>query len=197
MVNIDKFIRDLKTFSDTELVTLAKYYRLQYPSANFYQKLAEKIIAEHQIKASMPNGLTGIKDTDMEILLNLSDDDLAAACRTNKEVSKICNDDYFWTLRFKKYLGVDPQNIDVRTLYSYIKNFKSPQNDDCEMPYAKLYKPLEYTQLLAVEEYPWNIRYFYNPSEKVKMTAFQGRKQYYMGDLNPLQIHTDLSNDIG
>ncbi len=47
--------------------------------------------------------LTGVSaDIDKEILLKLSDEDLANICLTNKQAEKICNDDHFWDLLIQR-----------------------------------------------------------------------------------------------
>ncbi len=47
--------------------------------------------------------LTGVsEDIDKEILLKLSDKDLANIYLTNKQAEKICNDDHFWDLLIQR-----------------------------------------------------------------------------------------------
>ncbi len=43
--------------------------------------------------------LTGIRDVDIEILLNLDDNELPRVCAVNKYVNSICEDDKFWYRR--------------------------------------------------------------------------------------------------
>ena len=43
--------------------------------------------------------LTGIRDVDIEILLNLTDSELPQVCAVNKYVNSICEDDKFWYRR--------------------------------------------------------------------------------------------------
>ncbi len=43
--------------------------------------------------------LTGIRDVDIEILLNLDDNELPLVCTVNKYVNQICEDDKFWYRR--------------------------------------------------------------------------------------------------
>ncbi len=75
--------------------------------------------------------LTGNKDTDMLVLLQLNDYDLSQVCQVNKKVKKICQDDMFWKKRLlsiteilklsKEYLAVD---INEETFIGYIKYIK-------------------------------------------------------------------------
>ena len=43
--------------------------------------------------------LTGIRDVDMQILLNLDDSELPRVCAVNKYVNKLCEHDDFWYRR--------------------------------------------------------------------------------------------------
>ncbi len=43
--------------------------------------------------------LTGIRDVDIEILLNLDDSELPRVCSVNKYVNKLCEHDDFWYRR--------------------------------------------------------------------------------------------------
>ncbi len=43
--------------------------------------------------------LTGIRDLDMQILLNLNDSELPRVCAVNKYVNKLCEHDDFWYRR--------------------------------------------------------------------------------------------------
>ena len=43
--------------------------------------------------------LTGIRDVDIEILLNLDDGELPRVCAVNKYVNQLCEDDKFWYRR--------------------------------------------------------------------------------------------------
>ena len=45
------------------------------------------------------NGLTGIKDTDILILLQLEDHELGPVCSVNSYVRSLCNDENFWRIR--------------------------------------------------------------------------------------------------
>lgn len=44
--------------------------------------------------------LTGNRDTDTMILLFADDKDILNLCLTNKNIAKICDDDFFWEKRF-------------------------------------------------------------------------------------------------
>ena len=43
--------------------------------------------------------LTGMRDVDIEILLNLDDSELPQVCAVNKYVNQLCEDDKFWYRR--------------------------------------------------------------------------------------------------
>ena len=43
--------------------------------------------------------LTGVKDVDMEIILQLEDRELPRVCAVNKYVNEICQSDAFWYRR--------------------------------------------------------------------------------------------------
>jgi hypothetical protein len=45
------------------------------------------------------NGLTGIRDTDILILLQLEDRELGPVCSVNSYVRSLCNDENFWRTR--------------------------------------------------------------------------------------------------
>jgi hypothetical protein len=49
--------------------------------------------------------LTGIRDIDRQILLNLDDADLYNVCLTNKYLKSLCDDDDFWKLNFIETYG--------------------------------------------------------------------------------------------
>jgi hypothetical protein len=46
--------------------------------------------------------LTGVRDVDMEIIMNLTDRELPAVCSVNKYVNDICQSDAFWYKRLIK-----------------------------------------------------------------------------------------------
>lgn len=49
--------------------------------------------------------LTGIRDVDIEILLNLDDSELPRVCAVNKYVNSICEHDDFWYRRIINKIG--------------------------------------------------------------------------------------------
>lgn len=49
----------------------------------------------------MEDYLTGNPEMDMQILTRLNLDDLTLACKSNKTLQGICQDDYFWQQKFK------------------------------------------------------------------------------------------------
>jgi len=68
---------------------------------------------------------TNIRDIDIKILLDLDDYDLNKVCQTNKYVSSLCNDDYFWKFKLDNLIGMDLFPTDLRNegkeIYSYLK----------------------------------------------------------------------------
>jgi hypothetical protein len=52
----------------------------------------------------MSKYLTGNKDLDMEIILNLRDDEIEPVCNVNKYVKDICESEIFWYRRIAKRL---------------------------------------------------------------------------------------------
>lgn len=70
-------------------------------------------------KTNIDNPLTGKRDTDIYILSQLDDKDLANACRTNKYINQLCKSEKLWKSKIiskfghqklKGYLGVDWRN---------------------------------------------------------------------------------------
>ncbi len=57
------------------------------------------------LRVGQKQGLTGIRDIDMMILSNLSDEDVLNACLTSKEVYAVCKNDGFWRNRFLQRFG--------------------------------------------------------------------------------------------
>jgi len=49
--------------------------------------------------------LTGLKDLDLTIMMELNDRDLLSLCSTNKEIYNLCNNETFWRNRFIKRFG--------------------------------------------------------------------------------------------
>ena len=68
--------------------------------------------------------LTGIKDLDLTILLNMDDVSLENMCRVNKYAKKMCNNNYFWYLKFTNIIKNLPfdKSIDYKSLYFEIHN---------------------------------------------------------------------------
>jgi hypothetical protein len=65
---------------------------------SFLLRIYESIIKE--IKYSINKmSLTGIKDGDILILLQLKDRELGPVCQANKYVASLCKDDNFWKIR--------------------------------------------------------------------------------------------------
>lgn len=69
--------------------------------------------------------LTKIVELDIEILLNLDMKDLKSICRTNKNLSKICNNEIFWKLK----LDTDFPNIASLDMKSNNKTWKQYYKD--------------------------------------------------------------------
>ena len=63
--------------------------------------------------------LSGVKDVDLLILMNLDDESLFSACQVNKDAARICKDENFWRTRFlNKYGNFNKaNNMTWRELY--------------------------------------------------------------------------------
>lgn len=102
------------------------------------------------------NGLTGIKDTDILILLQLEDDELGSVCAVNSYVRSLCNDEKFWRLRIinkiKKSMEITLKNypglpkgeingivIDEMKAYFGFSTLKRLNNYLNQIPIAALY----------------------------------------------------------
>lgn len=81
----------------------------------------------------MNNPLTGDKNLDMMILMQLNDDELGKVCSVNKYVNVLCSNDIFWMNRFLKRYSIDNNeassfrsylNMNWKELYRYFKQFK-------------------------------------------------------------------------
>lgn len=67
--------------------------------------------------------------------LNLDDEDLAKACRTNKEAASICTDDLFWKERIIRIFGYDlkkykEEELSYRKMYKFFKREKNRNIND-------------------------------------------------------------------
>lgn len=79
------------------------------------------------------NFLTGDKNLDMMILMQLNDNELGKVCQVNKYVNSLCENDIFWMNRFLKRYSIDTTeassfrsylNMNWKELYRYFKQFK-------------------------------------------------------------------------
>jgi hypothetical protein len=79
--------------------------------------------------------LTGNKETDMLILLDLEDEDLKSFCSVNKQANKICQDPIFWMNKLIRKFSIAPEkvnrlkkylNLSTKDLYIYIQSFEFP-----------------------------------------------------------------------
>ena len=65
--------------------------------------------------------LTGIRDVDLKILEELSDQELFSFCLVNKEANKLCSNEVFWRNRFIKRFGnfsqMKPENRSYKNFY--------------------------------------------------------------------------------
>jgi hypothetical protein len=59
----------------------------------------------------MSKYLTGDKNLDMEILMQLRDDELGQVCSANRYIREICQSDLFWIKRLIKRLEIAKLNI--------------------------------------------------------------------------------------
>ena len=75
----------------------------------------------------MESTLTGNRDTDRLILLNLLDDqDLFRACRTDRYTASLCNKE-FWQAKVNRILGRRVVYTDPQTLYSKVRTSKNDE----------------------------------------------------------------------
>lgn len=70
--------------------------------------------------------LTGVPDADRLILLNLDNRSLASACRTDKYVSSLCNND-LWRLKLNRLLGGDVVTNNPKLLYRELVSRKTDE----------------------------------------------------------------------
>ena len=75
------------------------------------------------------NKLSGDKNVDMLILMNLNDGELAKVCEVNKYIHGICQNRDFWNMRIRMLLNVSQSelhqlrnylNLDGKELYVYL-----------------------------------------------------------------------------
>lgn len=59
--------------------------------------------------------LTGLKDLNLTIMMELDDRDLLSLCSTNKEIYNLCNNEMFWRKRFIKRFGKRQLNTNQLT----------------------------------------------------------------------------------
>ena len=74
-------------------------------------------------------GLSGNKETDFLILMQLTDYELTKVCQVNKYVNKLCNDDNFWRNRVLTKFGypLDILNYTMRKVK--IKTYMAKENE--------------------------------------------------------------------
>ena len=65
---------------------------------------------------------TGIKDTDLLILMQLDDKSLLQTCKVNMYVNTLCKNEDFWKIRFRKRFGnvVKPEDKSWKKYYLYL-----------------------------------------------------------------------------
>lgn len=56
------------------------------------------------------NKLTGVKDTDILILLQLEDHELGPVCAVNSYIRSLCNDENFWRMRIMNKIKKSMEN---------------------------------------------------------------------------------------
>ena len=81
--------------------------------------------------------LTGAKDTDFLVLMELNDSELGKVCKANKYVNSLCNDPQFWANRIVKFFPLSGEDIkklkeylDIRNnkdLYLYLRSIRTIQ----------------------------------------------------------------------
>jgi len=54
------------------------------------------------LRLSGLNTITGVPEVDFNVMMNMSNDDLASFCLINQEAHELCQTRYFWRQKFKK-----------------------------------------------------------------------------------------------
>jgi hypothetical protein len=106
--------------------------------------------------------LSGIKDVDLLILMELDDVNLFNACKINKESARICQDEDFWKKRFvHKYgdLYKNKRNISWRKLYlkamSGYNLFRMWPNRGTYVSETKIYNDKDQILLVDIDSKTW------------------------------------------
>ena len=87
------------------------------------------------------NKLSGNKNTDMLILMNLNDSELGKVCSVNKYINSICENRDFWNMRIRMLLNVTEDELhelrrylhmDGKELYIYLvsRDYTDRKNTD-------------------------------------------------------------------
>ena len=120
--------------------------------------------------------LTGIKDVDMNIILQLEDSDLPRVCAVNKYVNEICESDAFWYRRlinritkvrddnlskYKKLIIIDVTGERIREMqrffgYKSLKELNMFLNELPPNAVYLLYYEFQYLDGLITETYDFN-----------------------------------------
>lgn len=102
--------------------------------------------------------LSGNKETNFLILMNLTDNELGKVCQVNKYINSLCNDDIFWmrrvyfinkynyneALKMKQYLEFDTWKEYYLWLDKFKKSYNYEKNEQIEK------NPEEYLKLLLL-----------------------------------------------
>ena len=68
------------------------------------------------------NKLTGNKQTDFIVLMNLNDQELGKVCKVNKYVNSLCADPHFWFNRIIIFFALNSEEVKKLQSYLDIKN---------------------------------------------------------------------------
>lgn len=119
-------------FKGSNTISKFNYYRPDNLPPQFLTQINPLLVTSSTESTidPLPQGITGTKDTDMELLLRMDDETLASTCQTNRYISELCRDEQFWKRRSQrifsgKYTMVKEffPGLSERDLYQRIKKY--------------------------------------------------------------------------
>lgn len=121
--------------------------------------------------------LTGLKDLNLTIMMELDDRDLLSLCSTNKEIYNLCNNETFWRKRFIKRFG--------KTAAEY-----KPADRKWKNHYMKVVIDLD-----MFSRDPWqSLRYIQWSPKGAKFSIFIGFKD--KPEWSPIMLRAGRGNEI-
>jgi hypothetical protein len=130
------------------------------------------------------NEFTGTRATDLLVLQEMSDNDLANVCQTNKYFRGLCEDENFWRIRTVKNYGpyIVPDYEDKE--YEYIRKHYMGRNTTWKKYYLWLSNAVQ-NPLYGI------ILLFQNPREDL-YEVLNGEFEVYKDDPNLWKPHTEI-----